>query len=900
MSSVRLRAMLAVTVGLLAAVPLVSAAAGGAPTGDELAACGPNVRLAQGWARISTPTYAPGEGENTIASFAAPAHQPGWVYVTNGRVIQMSTDAGCKWDHVYPVPTGRVPDPSSQVVGNLVAPTDHGIWATTYDDAGGVPRPHVIMSPDGEAVEGNQTRVPFQVFDRGLPAVGRPVALAVSADGAGRQGDEHAYVVVEEPVDPASAATAPTRHLFRLGLDETVATVAGPAEAYTWTEVAAPSGFGGLAGVAVSDVSGSTLWAWDGRAYARSTDAGATWARTSAPGEVGAIDVDDAGVASVYSAQPDGGGLVQHVRTPGVVLDAQATPVAARSASHGSRLDVAAIAGPGGTFGYDGRGRRWVDLAPPAAPALDQLRLGTGSDGRILLGRTPQALYRFDLFPGESFVRTAEATTYVPPVGTPQSRLVAPQLTPAAQVFTVRPGERRNAPVEFAVPPKPSRLDVFFLVDTTASMGIAIQGLKEGMNHIAAEIARKTRGQACFGVGDVKDFNPTSTYSPSQTSPYFLRQPITCDLSKVAAGIDQLRPPGGDDVPEEAQTIGLTQAVSGKGLLNPPVPEKQDAKFSAPTRVIVLITDAGFKMEPAYPGFPSMAETVQTLRSYHDTKVVGVVVHTRNVLGPAIRDMTAVVGGTRTLAPPSGADCDGNGRVDVLPNTPLLCETANEAPNIAPAIVGLLLAVKDPATMAVRAEDPDRVVLSPASRGVRSVVNLRVENRLTFRPTLTCAAAQDGKDLPVTLLGQVRGRVVATARIVVQCRARPAVLPPPPPPQLPDPPEPPPAPRPAPRPAAPPPFQPVTPNSPITNVNPNAGFSQQEEEQFQVATVTQDAAEDDEQAETELAMSRVAREDAAARLSVGAAMVLSAAAGGIALQRRRVQRALRTAHVRTR
>jgi hypothetical protein len=91
---------------------------------------------------------------------------------------------------------------------------------------------------------------------------------------------------------------------------------------------------------------------------------------------------------------------------------------------------------------------------------------------------------------------------------------------------------------------------------------------------------------------------------------------------------------------------------------------------------------------------------------------------------------------------------------------------------------------------------------------------------------------------------------------------------------------------------------PPAPAQPLSNINPNAGFSQQEEQQFQLAAVTQGAADqEDPQEEVELAMSdHRARDAAAGGYVLGGGMMLSSAVA--VAYRRRLQRATRTRTVR--
>src|SRR5206468_4735256 len=114
--------------------------------------------------------------------------------------------------------------------------------------------------------------------------------------------------------------------------------------------------------------------------------------------------------------------------------------------------------------------------------------------------------WRFHLYPQDAFLPPPP-----PPAGVgdlhpkiPHSNLHAPYIKPQVPTVTIRPGQTATDLVDFGVPPKPSSLDVFFLVDTTSSMDTSMEGLRHGLKKIATDIAVATDGYACFGVGDFK------------------------------------------------------------------------------------------------------------------------------------------------------------------------------------------------------------------------------------------------------------------------------------------------------------------------------------------------------------------------------------------------------------
>ncbi|MDQ1710875.1 MAG: hypothetical protein QOE45_325 [Frankiaceae bacterium] len=883
----------------LTALPLLGAGAG-APTGDDLRACATpqQVQLrADTWARIRSPQYAATEGDRKVTAFAVPPAQRGWIYMTNGSVVQLSTSAGCKWDHIYPAPAQTdavAAAPRPRVVTQLVAPSAHVLWVASYDDAGGAAHPHVERSPDAAPAAGNRTAKAFQSFDNGLPAVGRPVRLAVSPVNA-----DQAYLLIDTTPDVGHGTTTARRQVFRSSVDLTLKDTKLPSQ--SWAELTLPAEVTTPAGLVVSPADSSVIWAWAGSSYAVSADRGDHWRVRRANGPVTAVDVDGTGRAAVFTREGEDGRLT-FVDDTLAVTGTRPVPVVAATAAHARRYGVHAVAGARGTYGWDVNQKRWVPIHPRGVRPFERVTFGTSAAAGILLGQSGGDLYRLDLFAGDAFLTPPMTNGGDDVEVNGDGSIAKPTIRVQHHDVTVAPARTAPDRVDFGVPPSPVPLDVFFLMDTTDSMGTAIEGLKKGVKQIARNLKARTHGSACFGVGDVKDESVVHSTGATTLAPYTLVQQITCDLDELQRGVDKLTEGGGNADEREAQTIALTQAVTGKGQAEPPaVLPGQDAHFTAPTRVIVLITDAGF-MHGTVSGstFPTIKDTVRTLNAYHDTKVVGIVVHTSNSFTKALADVTAVVQGTHTVAPEWGVDCDGIGGPDVGPGAPLVCETENQAPAIEPAIVALLLNIKDPGTMASEVVDPHHVV-ARVDGSLSGIVDLKRENHQPYTVHVTCSPEQDGQDLPVRLYGSVRGETLVADEVVVHCRAPKvlAVQVPPPDPQADAVPE-----LPLPKPVRVAPAilvePPPVPNLPPNNINPNAGLSQEEEKQFQLATVGQDAAETDTQEEEELAMSALpsAEDRAAAQLLLGSALLVGAGASVVYASRRRTQQALRRATAR--
>jgi hypothetical protein len=881
---------------LAAALCLLAAPALHAIGGDDLRACRSEGAIEvrpDGWTKIASPRYDAGEGDPVVTAFAAPPRAANRVYVTNGSVVKLSADGGCTWNVVLRGADNHVPDDAYRPdrFTTLAAPSEGSLWAASYDDAGGVPHPHVYV---GSGLGADDAGTPsFTPVDLGLPQVGEPLSLVVPKQEPGA-----AYLVVEQPPDTTSGGVAqPSRHLYTTVVrqEPPEAAVLGSA----WQEVALPTGFGPVAGVATSPRT-RTLWAWSGNRYAVTTRADAdpaTWVTGAVDGPIIDIDVNDLDVVTVVhkSAQ---GATATLVSGAGAPVGRHGLPVAAASFAHGSRTGVYVASGPGGTFGYDVGVGRWIDITPRGVRGLGDLTFANGRSTRIVLGRTNAALYRFDTYARETFLRPKViATTFGPPPTPPPPGLVDPVLTPLRQVVTVRPGVVADVPVAFGMTAAATPLDVFFIVDTTASMSAVIKGLQNDIRVIASKLRKDLGGQACFGVGDVKDSIPLYA-----TQVYRTHQRIVCEgpgLPKIGAALAKLTEGGGGDEPE-AQLVGLKTTLDPRGQVDPYVAKDQDAGFRPEAyKVIVLISDAAFHQGGGYSTIPKVVNTLRI----NEVKVVSVVISGNGDTAAARRDMEEVAEGTDTMAPPSGVDCDGDRMrtyVDVGPGEPLVCETDGGTPNLTPAIVGLLLGVKDPGTIAVEVQDGHRAVAPPIRGETSRTTDLKRPSALGFTMPVHCTPAQDGQDLPVGLLPTVRGSAIGLfGQVVVRCRSAAVAPPLPPRPPRPEPlPDPPVVPRPPTVVAAIP--QPLNPPAqPPANVNPNAGFSSQEEEQFQVATVTQeDSTEADDALETvELAMSRRGDDPAVAGAAMfGGAAVLSAATA--AAYRRRLQRAARPGYVR--
>ena len=156
--------------------------------------------------------------------------------------------------------------------------------------------------------------------------------------------------------------------------------------------------------------------------------------------------------------------------------------------------------------------------------------------GLALLALAGPALFAL-LFPVNAL-----ADTVVPP--TYSTTLTPGQSATIAKTVTISAGT-----------PTSAKVDVFFLADTTGSMGAAIQSVRDGVAAIMA--ATSGLGDVAYAVGEYKDFGQV----PPDPFTYRLNQDITTSTAAVQTGINAWGASGGGDLPE-GQLYGLDQVAT--------------------------------------------------------------------------------------------------------------------------------------------------------------------------------------------------------------------------------------------------------------------------------------------------------------------------------------------------
>jgi photosystem II stability/assembly factor-like uncharacterized protein len=860
----------------LAAALLALPAPHFAHAGAGCAAKGP--ALPDGWAISQPAPFAAGGSKITVLA-VAPRH-PDTMLVTNGAAIQRTADAGCSWQRVT-LPdtdvlgvlggiTGGITGGGKIVTDIEIGPVRKGtepVWVLAQQ-TGPLSHPAVFSSTDGGAT--------FTGSGVGLPPTGHGDLLAASADPA------IAYAVVDLP-SPAGRRLFVTKD-----------------NGNSWT--ASTTNEFGYDSLLVDTVASDHLWAWQGDRLAQSFDGGATFIDVKLPVKLPIRDValGQAARGSRVAVLVDGGTLLR-TDDGGVSWSRERVRPAADSVSAAPDLDVAAVAGPG-----------VVTILPSIFSTIDvPTRNGEGDPLDLTIGLLPSNQVRLagradylvlvhegtvlkDL-PGASAISLNAPSLVIP---------IHPALLPDGVTVTLKPGEKKDVTYELDVPADPSPIDVFFLIDTTGSMGGVIDGVRTGLARIVNDLSAAGI-PARFGVGEVKDY-PFQPWSVEPDLPYRLFRKVGPVDKGLLDALNRLQASGGGDE-AEAMTTGLYQMASGTGQTvngQVMVPRHADAGFRPGALHIALeSTDAPFHKEPDYPG-PDLEAVYAALRAAH-VNVVGL-----SAGSPAHADLADTAEATHTLAPAGGVDCNGDGKNDLDPGDPLVCsidgggaanlsvdvggikvDTSGTA-GIGSAIVALLRGIKDPAALRVTSSAPDVVKVLSAS--APSVVDMKLPHRETFRARIACPAARYGSNVGATMTGSAGARTVATAGVTVRCLA-PAVPAPAAEQFLVTPPRPPVGAAAAPPGPPPAPVQNLNPNA-NPNPNPNAqtqaGAAQQRQEQYQLALATGHFEPD---ADTELAMSD--HRAMAPLAPYGAAGLMFAASAAYAVRSRtrtRVARAYRS------
>ena len=889
MRSLHWRAALAGTAVLVGAVPLVASAYAPPLTCRD-------VTTVQGWQRIPVQEFQPIQGVSSsdkVTGYSLAATSPNRVTVTNGKQLKVSSRNGCDWDNGLTLglqPTGPVPltGTTSTIVSTATLASGR-VVAAVREGTGVASRPHVVASDNG--------RDGYKTQDSGLPPQGAPRSIQAAND------DRTIYLVLT----PTSG-----------------------------TSTDDGSGLPGL-----PDVNSPTTGAKAGLLYA-STDAGRTWAlRTSAgdlPGGGGGIDrlaIDPSNPRHLFAisnglllASGDGGANFSRVRINAEDVTAVETGFAGYviAFTAGGRAFFSAdgqhpllgVSAPRGVTSAGFRGQ--TTLAVESHGALSLLALGAAphpvpgvhvTPGTLMGDEGQQAT--FHALSGHALLRYSD--TPPPNQDTPvalDDLGVAPpppgRITPGSQTVRLKVGDSTVVDYKLALPRSPTPLDLMFLIDTSTSMNDYIDNLKRNIGKVTGSMQRAgidlRVGLSTLGTGTnakedhlagpaVDSNDPTGGTIQLYTLFRKMGRP-DADFGRALARVHTRDQRTG--TPREAQLAALEQATAGRGIrdpyggaLNPLylVPPGQDAGWrQAPgiRRLIVQATDEAFDNPDGSPRKPDgsldFEHTIGLMNQYH-VQQIGLTVGSLE----SQADLARIASGTRTFAPPGGADC---GQDLVLPaGRPLVCVTEGD---FSAMIARLVRSLSDRQSVKLIAGGASPEVIRSLDATHLGNVDVTKANTLAFKVAVTCKGQSAGsytEDVSATL----RNVKVATTRLTVDCvgpavavagvappAAAVAVQPAPPVVQAPA------AVVPAP-PVAQPQIQPQSQPQVQTQVNPMTAAALQQQEELQLALALQ-AGIEPAQGE-QLAMVGRRRSDEGPALALLATAMAASAAFGLARLRSR-------------
>lgn len=141
--------------------------------------------------------------------------------------------------------------------------------------------------------------------------------------------------------------------------------------------------------------------------------------------------------------------------------------------------------------------------------------------------------------------------------------VLADSLSPSTYSATLAEGESVTLSKTLTVDagsPTTAQADIFFLADTTGSMGGAIGNVKANASAIMTSLAGL--GNVAFGAGSYKDFYvSTKSWGSPGDYPYRLDQAVTTSTAAAQAGINSWAASGGADG-DESQIYALNQVAT--------------------------------------------------------------------------------------------------------------------------------------------------------------------------------------------------------------------------------------------------------------------------------------------------------------------------------------------------
>lgn len=311
----------------------------------------------------------------------------------------------------------------------------------------------------------------------------------------------------------------------------------------------------------------------------------------------------------------------------------------------------------------------------------------------------------------------------------------AAAVTPDTITKTIDPGDDMTVDKEVTTTAIPSKPDIYFLSDTTGSMGGAIAAVKANANAIMTSVL-SSAPDARFGVGNYKDF-------PSDEYCYQHQQNITSDTSAVSSAIGVWSADGGGDTPE-GQLYALTQIASeGVGW-------RADS-----TRIVVWMGDTPGH-DPVPPAATGLAGNITEGTATAALEAAGIRVIAVSVSTYGLNEDPTAYGGDYSTAYGITEDGSAGQATRIAAATGGISLAALSSSDVVAAIMEGLTTLNITVSAVVGPCDPDLdVEVSPASRTVVS------GETATFTETITVSSsATPGATLDCTVTFQDEHEVV--------------------------------------------------------------------------------------------------------------------------------------------
>lgn len=753
---------------------VVAPFAGGAAVAEP--ACGAKRGI---WTSVAAPRFP--AGPQRLAAYEVDPAAPARMFVTNGTSVMRTVDGACSWKQVFVLPATPTPESQATAATSRILEIEIARQLRTRtvlrieEDTVQGTRPHVVLSDDG----GDSWRS----GDVGLPPAGTPEDLML------------------HPADPQAAYL-----LVDVGGGSIDSLFASSDGGQTWTLRSNPASLAqtsGITGLEPDPLVPSVLWAYGPEGLHRSTDSGATFAPIGefSGSLVSAVDVYHAeGQARIAGFRPEQRDA-RWSDNNGATWLSVSTPPEVSSSATSDHPDSIFVTAQGRVWGYHAPSFSWLDLQAPRG-GLQDISTDAAGDVYAMSSSTIEVATPPT---GRIPVPLPDDVFEVPLVNPPASlQRHPPTLGPDDKRIALDPGESRTVTYKLGLPERPLPLNVFFLLDTSDSMGTTIGDLASSVAEIVNQL-NTAKIDLKVGIGAYRAYpdrfpprprcdEATNVQGQCEKN-YVFRNilDITRDLPAAKGALDTLESDAGGFY--KSHLGALFQLATGQGQdLFPQGPGGHDvpaglqANFDDNSlRVVIHATDEAFGDDVrrnsggtdfGNPDPPDIPEFDDVAKAFNDRGIMQVGLS----IGRSPRgDLQRVASDTGAVAPAMGVDC-GRGYL-IAAGEPLVCPVSrnnlSDAHNLVPAIVNILKAVPDSADVVLDVKGDDRIVRKVTPDKHEDIV-LQVARGLSFDVTYRCPADLAGKRFDIDVASRSEGKALDSVTTRVVCRAVPKNPPVPP------------------------------------------------------------------------------------------------------------------------